>query len=187
MESFRSKLHEVLPFSPVSLTKSCSFWYGLKDLFTTWPLQLMTSQSVEGTRIFPSGGGGGTSDFNWQGRSNGAKYQNPEKSHAEFLSLKNLQKGKQIWMYFNRKTTLSGYAGTIMFWIAKKIPAQIRLPKKIIAKFYYLKISRNRKFQTLSLWLEIQSTPLRDSYGWFRVVQGVKTMLKLDRQTCSCQ
>ena len=23
-----------LPFSPVSLTESCSFWYGLKDLFT---------------------------------------------------------------------------------------------------------------------------------------------------------
>ena len=28
---------------------------------------------------------------------------------------------------------------------------------------------------------------MRDSYGWFRVVQGVKTMLKLDRQTCSCK
>ena len=23
-----------LPFSPVSMTESCSFWYGLKDLFT---------------------------------------------------------------------------------------------------------------------------------------------------------
>ena len=23
-----------LPFSPVSLTELCSFWYGLKDLFT---------------------------------------------------------------------------------------------------------------------------------------------------------
>ena len=66
---------------------------------------------------------GATSDFKWQGWSNGAKYQNPKKSHVEFLSLKNLQKGKQIWMYLNRKTTLSGYAGTIMFWIAKKIPA----------------------------------------------------------------
>ena len=55
MESFRSKLHEVLPFSLVSLTKSCSLWCGLKDLFTTLPLQLMTSQSVEGTRIFPRG------------------------------------------------------------------------------------------------------------------------------------
>ena len=80
----------------------------------------MTSQSVEGTRIFPRGG---TSDFKWQGWSNGAKYQNPKKSHAEFLSLRNLEKGKQIWMYLNRKTTLSGYVGTIMFWMAKKIPA----------------------------------------------------------------
>ena len=23
----------ILPFSPVSLTELCSFWYGLKDLF----------------------------------------------------------------------------------------------------------------------------------------------------------
>ena len=29
-----SMLHGVLPFSPVSLTELCSFWYGLKDLFT---------------------------------------------------------------------------------------------------------------------------------------------------------
>ena len=27
-------LHVFWPFSPVSLTESCSFWYGLKDLFT---------------------------------------------------------------------------------------------------------------------------------------------------------
>ena len=27
-------LHGFLPFSPVSLTELCSFWYGLKDLFT---------------------------------------------------------------------------------------------------------------------------------------------------------
>ena len=27
-------LHVFLPFSPVSLTELCSFWYGLKDLFT---------------------------------------------------------------------------------------------------------------------------------------------------------
>ena len=124
---------------------------------------------------------GATSDFKWQGWSNGAKYQNPKKSHAEFLSLKNLQKGKQIWMYFNRKTTLSGYAGTIMFWVAKKIPAQIRLPKKILAKFYYLKISRNRKFQTSSL-SQSGVTPWGIPTGCFEW-----TMLKLDRQTCSCQ
>ena len=27
-------LHGFLPFSLVSLTELCSFWYGLKDLFT---------------------------------------------------------------------------------------------------------------------------------------------------------
>ena len=32
MEIFRSMLHVFLPFSLVSLTKLCSFWYGLKDL-----------------------------------------------------------------------------------------------------------------------------------------------------------
>ena len=34
MEIFRSMLHSFLLLSPVSLTKLCSFWYGLKDLFT---------------------------------------------------------------------------------------------------------------------------------------------------------
>ena len=31
-EILRSMLHGFLPLSPVSLTKLCSFWYGLKDL-----------------------------------------------------------------------------------------------------------------------------------------------------------
>ena len=34
MEIYRSILHGILPFSPVSLTEMCPFWYGLKDLFT---------------------------------------------------------------------------------------------------------------------------------------------------------
>ena len=34
MEIFRSMLHGFLPLSRVSLTELCSFWYGLKDLFT---------------------------------------------------------------------------------------------------------------------------------------------------------
>ena len=34
MEIFRSILHGFLPFSAVSLTELCSFWYGLKDLYT---------------------------------------------------------------------------------------------------------------------------------------------------------
>ena len=33
-EIFRAMFHGFLPFSPVSLTELCSFWYGLKDLFT---------------------------------------------------------------------------------------------------------------------------------------------------------
>ena len=33
VEIFRSILHGLLPFSLFSLTESCSFWYGLKDLF----------------------------------------------------------------------------------------------------------------------------------------------------------
>ena len=37
-EIFRSMLHGFLPFSPVSLTESCLFWYGLKDLFTLYKL-----------------------------------------------------------------------------------------------------------------------------------------------------
>ena len=31
-------IHGFLPFSPVSLTELCSFWYGLKDLFTVHTL-----------------------------------------------------------------------------------------------------------------------------------------------------
>ena len=34
MEIYWSILHGFLPFSPVSLTELCSFWFGLKDLFT---------------------------------------------------------------------------------------------------------------------------------------------------------
>ena len=48
MEIYRSILHGFLPFSPVSLTELCSFWYGLKDLFT---LHMMTSRGVERTCI----------------------------------------------------------------------------------------------------------------------------------------
>ena len=34
MEIFRSKSRGFLLVSPVSVTELCSFWYGLKDLFT---------------------------------------------------------------------------------------------------------------------------------------------------------
>ena len=35
-----------------------------------------------------------------------------KKSHAEYPSLKSLQKTKQVWLYFIRRTAWSGYAGT---------------------------------------------------------------------------
>ena len=38
MEIFRSMSHAFLLLSPVSLTELCSFWYGLKDLFTVHKL-----------------------------------------------------------------------------------------------------------------------------------------------------
>ena len=40
MEIFRSMSRGFLLVSPVSLTKLCSFWYGLKDLFTLHKLVL---------------------------------------------------------------------------------------------------------------------------------------------------
>ena len=39
MQIFRSMLHGFLPLSLVSLTELCSFWYGLKDLFTLHKLE----------------------------------------------------------------------------------------------------------------------------------------------------
>ena len=40
MEIFRSMSRGFLLLSPVSLTELCSFWYGLKDLFTLHKLSL---------------------------------------------------------------------------------------------------------------------------------------------------
>ena len=36
--NFRSMLHGFLPFSLVSFTELCSFWYSFKDLFTLYKL-----------------------------------------------------------------------------------------------------------------------------------------------------
>ena len=59
-----------------------------------------------------------------------------KKSHAKFLSLKNLQKGNLVWFYFNRRTGWDtwpcGHTGP---------------PNKILDKFCYPKNSRNQKFQ----------------------------------------
>ena len=46
MEIFRSMLHGFLPLSPVSLTELCSFWYGLKDLFTLHKTKTKTKLSL---------------------------------------------------------------------------------------------------------------------------------------------
>ena len=57
MEILRSMLHGVLPFSPVSLTKLCSFCYGLKDLFTLRKLAncMVTSEVKELRDMDPHG------------------------------------------------------------------------------------------------------------------------------------
>ena len=74
------------------------------------------------------------------------------KSHAKFLSLKNLQKGKRVWLYCNLRTMQLRYTGTITNLLivlnGQKNPylnqatqsntCQILLPKK----------SQNQKFQT---------------------------------------
>ena len=41
-----------------------------------------------------------------------AKKIAPQKSHAEFPSLKNFKKAKQVWPHFIHRTTRPGYAGT---------------------------------------------------------------------------
>ena len=44
---FRSMLHGFLPFSPVSLTELCSFWYCLKDFFTLHKLAEKLSLTIK--------------------------------------------------------------------------------------------------------------------------------------------
>ena len=93
---------------------------------------------------------------------------NPKKSHAKFLSFKNLRKGKQVWLYFNRRTMRPRYAGTITnlqivlnsqknLYLPShpKNTCQIFLPQKIPES----KISDPKKICQLSLLLEIQCTP----------------------------
>ena len=54
MEFYRSILHGFLHFSPVSLSELCSFWYGLKDLFS---LHKSADKFVERTWIRTGGYG----------------------------------------------------------------------------------------------------------------------------------
>ena len=51
MEVFGSTLHVFFPFSPVSLTESCSFWYGLKDLSTLHKLADKVALTVKTDNI----------------------------------------------------------------------------------------------------------------------------------------
>ena len=95
-------------------------------------------------------GVGGTLYFKWWEWSNGAKYQNPQKvprasnktlknpwtknyspkkSHSKFLSLKNPQKGKPVWLYRYFTLIAEQHGGDMralsrifrLFWMAKKI------------------------------------------------------------------
>ena len=47
MEIFRSMSRGFLLLSPVPLTELCSFWYGLKDLFTLHKLAKKVSSTVK--------------------------------------------------------------------------------------------------------------------------------------------
>ena len=77
---------------------------------------------------------------------------------------------KQVWLYFIRRTTRLGYAGTttnlqIVLNTPKTPYLNQATPQKILAKFSYPKKSRNRKFQPQKILrsspsLEIRNIPL---------------------------
>ena len=62
---FRSMLHGFCPFPPVSLTELCSFWYGLKHLFTLQKLadkvapDVKTDDVTSGRKDLDQPGGSG--------------------------------------------------------------------------------------------------------------------------------
>ena len=48
MDIFRSMLHGFLPFSLVSLTELCSFWYGvISSLCTSWRTKLSLTGKMD--------------------------------------------------------------------------------------------------------------------------------------------
>ena len=48
MDIFRSVLHGFLPFSLVSLTELCSFWYGvISSLCTNWQTELSLTGKMD--------------------------------------------------------------------------------------------------------------------------------------------
>ena len=92
-----------------------------------------------------------------------------QKSHAKFLSLKNLRKGKQVWLYFNLRTTWLRYTGTttnlqivvnsqknpFLHQATQKNTCQILLPKKHPG----IKNFKPKIILPSSLSFEIQNTP----------------------------
>ena len=135
-------------------------------------------------------GGGGTSDSKWRGWSNGGKNQtpqknpygvqqnqaipgpkiNPQKSHAEFLSLKKFQKVLNdvtclLWLvvFYSQNHARSRYTDTTtnlhIVLNTEKTPKHIcpiLLPKNIPES----KISNPKKIVRSSRSLEVQGTPL---------------------------
>ena len=110
------------------------------------------SKSAKGARgqvlLKYSPGGGGTLDFKWWGWWNGKKNPwtknlTPNKSHNKFTSLKILQKGKQVWLYFGCRTMWPGYAGTTtnvqIVLNAQKILTKFSYPKKSFDHPHHLK------------------------------------------------
>ena len=99
-----------------------------------------------------------------QGWSNGAKTQNPKKSldqkltpkksHVEFLSLKNLQKGKQVWLTL----ALIAELGGLDLWTLSRI---FRL-FWITRKKSLLKSSHQKKKNTCKKPPKISPTPPRE-------------------------
>ena len=69
MPMFGSMLHGFLPFSLVSLTKLCSFWYGLKDLFTLHTLAYKDALTIKTDDVTS----GGRKDVNPHGRLQAAQ------------------------------------------------------------------------------------------------------------------
>ena len=63
MEIYRSILLGFLPFPPVSLTELCSFWNGLKDLFTLHKLMAKLALTIKTDDVMR-----GRKDVNPQGR-----------------------------------------------------------------------------------------------------------------------
>ena len=67
MDIFRSMLHGFLPFSLVSLTELCSFWYGvISSLCTSWQTKLSLTGKTDDVKS-------GRRHVDWHGRLQAAQ------------------------------------------------------------------------------------------------------------------